>query len=118
MFYPLLKQVLYQPKHITINKSSTTTIEIIIYANNGVPSPLGGKAHGGEMHAVKKHLNSMPIDQQVYDSIAQQTNSILRISAMTLRVQGMVLLCINAYFYDSIGFKYFPIKKSCNRYIC
>ena len=42
-----------------------------IYSNNGVPSPLGGKAHGGELHAVKKHLNSMPIDQQVYSNIEQ-----------------------------------------------
>ena len=89
-----------------------------IYANNGVPSPLGGKAHGGEMHAVRKHLNSMPIDQQVYDSIAQQTNSILRIRAMTLRVQGMILLCINAYFMRVSVSNIFLTNKSRNKYIC
>ena len=79
----------------------------VIYSNNGVPSPLGGKAHGGELHAVKKHLNSMPIDQCILDNIAQQANSTLRISAMIIRLQGVMLLLINAYFYDSIGFKNF-----------
>ena len=79
----------------------------VIYSNNGVPSPLGGKAHGGELHAVKKHLNSMPIDQCISDNIAQQANSTLRISAMIIRLQGIMLLLINAHFYDSIGFKNF-----------
>ena len=54
----------------------------VIYSNPGVPSPLGGKAHGGELHAVKKHFNSMPIDQQVLDNIAGQTTSTFRFSAM------------------------------------
>ena len=87
-----------------------------IYSNDGVPSPLGGKAHGGELLAVKQHLNSMPIDQSILDCIAQQTNSILRISAMTFRIQGMTLLIINAYFFDTIGT--FPINKLSNKYWC
>ena len=78
-----------------------------IYSNNGVPSPLGGKAHGGELHAVKKHLNSMPIEQSILEQIAQQSNSILRISAMVFRTQGVAILIINAYLYDTIGFKNF-----------
>lgn len=55
------------------------------------------------MIASRKHMDTTPIDQNVYEYIAQYKGITARICGIYLRLRHTTVCLITTYFYDSIG---------------
>ena len=62
-----------------------------------------GHGHGGEFVATRKHLDSTPIDTNIYDTIATHTNVPCRFAACIMRLKGMTILLVAVYLWCREG---------------
>ena len=59
--------------------------------------------HGGELVAVKKQFNSMPIDESVYEQIRESSGQPLSVIGAYLRLAQFTIVVCSVYLYASEG---------------
>ena len=60
-------------------------------------------SHGGELLAFHKHLNTMPIEPEVINSIQQSTDGIIRFAAAYMRLESINIVVIALYLFVAEG---------------
>ena len=63
-----------------------------------------GGTHGGELVAVKSHIESRQIDSDILDKIATHFNAPLRFAAKNVKFHSLNLLLVSVYLWCSEGF--------------
>ena len=72
------------------------------YVNPALKTSATG-SHGGEVIANLAHLNSMPIEQSIFDNIRDYTQEPICFAACTIRLKGLTFLLVVPYLVVGEG---------------
>jgi hypothetical protein len=94
---------------VEIHKKDPLSVESF-FAGNGYsisynpPEESNVLSHGGELVAVRKHLNSRPVAKEYLESVADYFMATLRFAARILVFKGLEVLVVAIYLWVSEGF--------------
>ena len=94
---------------VEVHKDNSLSVESFFNTNGysisyNVPEKANVLSHGGELIAVRKHLNSRPVQSEYLESVAEYFMSTLRFSARMVVLKGLEVLFLAVYLWASEGF--------------